>query len=327
MLKNQTSVKLRVLQMVWKFFAVLSICILATPAAAQPLERPPRTVAESLAVQARALGTSYGEYKQLQQDRRQAIAQLEMRLAACGRCADAPQIEAELARMRTTEATVAKAEADALQGLGLTQFSSMDELLVAMARSLSQKYDFGTEHTRERIVQVVSEHCRAGQAPFDVTAFTKCVTAKNPQRQLALFSTALNYCQRSGGDNFVAQCSTGLKCDAFESCMRENSEVVALCAENMAKGYTPRLPRCFTTLLHPGLFAGRGGIGAEDRKAQQDQQRAAAQGKADAQRKKNCEFRAKQLDGRRRAAATRPNAWQDKQLERAESEYTRDCGE
>lgn len=309
----------------YRLFGAVTIFCLTTPIAAQLVERPPRTVAESLAVQGRALGTSYGEYQQLRQDRRQVIARLDRQLAACGRCADGPRLEAELARARQAESTVALAEADALQGMGLTQYGSIDELLMAMAKSLSQKYDFGTEYTRERIGRVVSEHCRAGRTAFDVKALVDCISDKNPQRQLALFSTALSYCQRSGGVSYVAQCRSNAGCDAFESCMRENSEAVALCTENMTKGYTPKLPRCFTTLLHEGLFAG-GGIGSDDRKVQLEQQNAQAQEKAAARRAKNCEFRAKRLDDKRRAAYVKPNPWKEQQLARAESDHARDCG-
>jgi hypothetical protein len=299
---------------------------LAAPLHALPDDDPPETLGELLGEQARALGASYGEYKSLQQERRQTITRLQKDLASCGRCTDAARLEADLVKARQAESAVNKAEADALQGMGLTQFSSIDQLLAEMAKGLGSKYDLGTEHTRKKVGEVVSDHCRAGRTNFNVAELVQCVSKLNADRLVVMFTTALTYCQQRAGQNYLALCKSGAGCDAFDACMRSNSEAVALCADNNAKGYaTPRVGRCFASLLHPGMFAGSG-MGSEDRAADRARREEAADKRTEERNRQRCDRAAKSLAYQRSAVERTPNAFTRRQLERAEEIHARECG-
>jgi hypothetical protein len=300
---------------------------LAAPLHAAPSEDdPPETLGELLGEQARALGASYGEYKSLQQERRQTIARLQKELSSCGRCTDAARLEADLVKARRAESAVNKAEADALQGMGLTQFSSLDQLLAEMAKGLGSKYDFGTEHTRKKVGEVVSDHCREGRTNFNVAELVQCVSKLNADRLVVMFTTALTYCQQRAGQNYLALCQSGAGCDAFDACMRSNSEAVALCADNNVRGYsTPKVNRCFTSLLHPGIFAGSG-MGSEDRAADQARRKEASEKRAAERDQQRCDRATKALAYQREAVERSPNGFTRRQLERAQGIHARECG-
>jgi hypothetical protein len=247
---------------VWVAAAILA----SAPAAAQVNDPPPRNFGEAMVQEAKALGTSISEYRDLAQQRQQAIARLERELAACGNCAERPRIQGELETWQRTERQVKLAESDTLSALGLGQFSSIDAMMQAMLQALQSQHDFGTTYTREKISETISDHCNgkhpvAGRRePGYFQTLFDCVKQQQPEQQFAQFKLALNYCQRAAGDNFVAVCRTPEGCEGMERCMRANSGIVALCADNQAKGVARRkLGRCFASVLHPGIFTSAGG--------------------------------------------------------------------
>lgn len=289
-------------------------------------DEPPKTFGEAMGRQLGDLGASIGEYRQLQTERRSRIAELDRQLSACGLCKERPQITQELADARRAEAMVAGVEASTLSSLGLGSYaSSFDELLVALTKGLTTPYDFGSDHTRRRIGDVVQAHCYARATEggkLDLKAVGQCAVERNPDRQFVMFGAALRLCQEQAGDNYPRLCRSAAGCDAFEGCMRRNSEAVALCADNIEKGRQPKMPRCFTYMLRPELL-GREFL-ADDRKARHDQQRAEREQRADEQRERRCKMAAERLERRRDYAARRPGG--DRLLERDEAAYERDCG-
>lgn len=300
---------------------------LALPAGAQSQpDEPPKTFGEAMGRQIGDLGASMGEYRQLQTERRTRIADLERQVSACGRCKDAQRLAQELSDARRAEAMIAGVEASTLQSLGLGSYaSSFDELLVALTKGLSTPHDFGSELSRRRIGDVVQAHCskRAMQdGKLNLKAVGDCAVEKNPDRQFVMFGAALRLCQEQAGDNYARLCRSAAGCDAFEACMRRNSEAVALCVDNMERGLQPKLPRCFTTMLDPGLFGRE--FGADDRKARRDKQRAETEQRAEDQRDRRCKMAAERLERRRESAARRPDG--NRLLERDEAAYARDCG-
>lgn len=233
-----------------------------------------------MASEARALGMSIEEYKRLAQERATDAARLERELSACGNCAQRQRLESELATLRRTERNIRLAEADTLTALGLGHYGSFDEMFAALAQSLGAQVDIGTQYSRDKVRETVLDHCRGLSADSSADPIARamaaghCAGALKPERQLAGFRLALNYCQRVGNDSFVSLCRDPRTCDAFEQCMRSNSEVVALCAANQAKGIATRKPgRCFASMIHPQIFtASNAGGGSRvppvDRQAQ-----------------------------------------------------------
>jgi hypothetical protein len=297
--------------------------------------RPARTTGEAMGREGRALGQSYAEFLRLRQEGAANIARLERALAACGNCAERSRLEAELSQVRTAESQVRRAEADTLQGMGLGQHDSIQDLVRAMGSALGGKHDFGTDHTRERISRIVSDHCRGGQTQFDVSKLVGCIGEKKPEQQLVLFKTALTYCQQRAGDNFVNLCRSGEACDAFEGCMRANSEAVSLCADNVSRGIAQeRVPRCFAYMLHPGIFAGGGGVGrsalpvgpaAQRAPPPQNPQR---DERVEAGRQRMCDNINRQLDRQRADLARRPSSSLEHALKRSETAFDNHrCGE
>lgn len=297
--------------------------------------RPARTTAEALGREGRALGQSYAEFQRLRQEGAANMARLDRALAACGNCAERPRLEAELSQARTAENQVRRAEADTLQGMGLGQYDSIQDLVRATGAALGGKYDFGTEHTRERIGRIVGDHCRGGQTQFDVAKLVGCIGEKKPEQQLLLFKTALNYCQQRAGDNVVNLCRSGEACDAFEGCMRANSEAVSMCADNVSRGIAQeRVPRCFAYLLHPGIFAGGGGVGRSALPAGPTLQRAQPapnperDARREAARQRTCDNIVRQLDRQRADAARRAGSSSPHAIKRSETAFESNrCGD
>jgi hypothetical protein len=129
----------------------------------------PCTAGEAMGREGRALGQSYAEFLRLRQEGAANIARLERALAACGNCAERSRLDAELSQVCTAESKVRRAEADTLQGMGLGQHDSIQDLVRAMGSALGGKHDFGTDHTRERI-------SRSGEA---CDAFEGCMRANS----------------------------------------------------------------------------------------------------------------------------------------------------
>lgn len=290
--------------------------------------RPPRNMGELMGREGRALGNSYAEFQRLRAEDAARMARLERELQACGNCAERSRLQAELTRARSAENQLRRVEADTLQGMGLGQFDSIQEMVRAMGKALGGKYDFGTEHTRERIGYTFSDHCRNGQAgTLDVSKLVACIGNRNPEQELVLFKTALTYCQQRAGDNFVNLCRSGEACDAFEGCMRANSGAVAMCADNVARGVARDRPqRCFTYMLHPGLFGG-GNLGHSALPAGPPPQRAgprpnpAHDARIEEGRQRMCANIARQLERQRDDLARRPNPSRERSLERSETAF------
>lgn len=290
--------------------------------------RPARSMGEVLGREGRALGQSYAEYQRLRQDSAANIARLDRALAACGNCAERSRLEADLAQMRTAESQVRRAEADTLQGMGLGQYDSIQDMVRAMGSALGGKHDFGTDHTRERISRIVGDHCRSGQTQFDVSKMVGCIKEQKPEQQLLLFKTALNYCQQRAGDNFVNLCRSGEACDAFEGCMRANSGVVSMCADNVSRGIAQeRVPRCFAYMLHPGIFAGGAGVGRSALPAGPPLQQAQPlpnpqrDARLEAGRQRMCDNLDRQLHRQRADFASRPSSSLEHSLKRSEAAF------
>ncbi len=295
--------------------------------------RPPRNLSESMGRDVRALGNSYAEYQRLRQEGAANVARLERALQACGNCADRARLQAELTQARSAENMVRRAEADTLQGMGLGQYDTVQELVRANVLALGGTYDFGTEHTRERIRRILGDHCRNGQiGTLDVSKLVACISNLNGEQQLVLFKTALTWCQQRAGDNFVNLCRSGEACDAFEGCMRANSGAVAICTDNVARGISQDRPqRCFSYLLHPGLFGG--GTAPSALPAGPPLQRATAapnpvrDARLEEGRQRTCENLARQMERQRDDLARRPMPSKQRMLERNEAAFeTHRCG-
>lgn len=301
---------------------------------ANPLDEPPRTGAEAFGREMARFGASWSEYQGLKAERRARLAELERELARCGNCPAAGRLKDEQRSLQNAESTMARVESDTIQSLGLGQYGqSFDELAVAFVKGLSSNHDFGTQHTFERIGDVITTQCmaraKATGAPVTSTAYQRsmvdCAVDLNQHRQLVMYSGALRLCQMQMGDGFVSLCSRRERCDAFEACMSQNSQAVALCRDNVAHGLQPAMGRCFSWMLRPEIFSV--GIGSEDRKDERAKQREEAEARKRARddelRAERCARMARQLEKTRERFAGKINA---SVLQRSEEQYAKQCG-
>ena len=110
--------------------------------------------------------------------------------------------------------------------------------------------------------------------------------------------------------------------------MRANSGAVAMCADNMARGVAQdRAQRCFAYMLHPGLFAGGGGLGRSALPAGPPLQKAsprpnpAHEARIEEGRQRMWANIARQLERHREDVARRPSGRTQHALDRSEAAF------